>query len=232
VPTAAQDVGNVATSASLAYIVALPPGIPVPVVFPYNPESIVVHKQAAYHKTPQSTQSAPVGNFLGSHAESLTVTLILDMFGMPPIPPAASIALLKQALVASPVYKAMGNSKPPTVMFGWGTNIIMQEAVIKSMTVTYKRFLLGQPVRAEVNLTLEEVPLMLPGTNPSSMAIATRRTHTVLEGDSLASISFAEYGDPTKWRALAEANDIDDPMRLVPGTELLVPERNEVESLA
>jgi len=230
--TAAQDAGNIAASASLAYIVALPPGIPVPVVFPYNPESIVVHKSAAYSKTPQSTQSAPVSNYLGPHPESLTVTLILDMFGMPPVPPAASIALLKQALVASPVYKAMGNAKPPTVMFGWGTNIIMEEAVIKSMTVTYKRFLLGQAVRAEVNLTLEEVPLMLPGTNPTSGALASRRTHMLVEGDTLASIAFAEYGDATKWRALAEANDIDDPMRLAPGVELLVPDRNEVESLA
>jgi nucleoid-associated protein YgaU len=126
----------------------------------------------------------------------------------------------------------MGNAKPPTVMFGWGTNIIMEEAVIKSMTVTYKRFLLGQAVRAEVNLTLEEVPLMLPGTNPTSGALASRRTHMLVEGDTLASIAFAEYGDATKWRALAEANDIDDPMRLAPGVELLVPDRHEVESLA
>jgi nucleoid-associated protein YgaU len=42
-------------------------------------------------------------------------------------------------------------------------------------------------------------------------------------GDSLALLAWREYGDATAWRAIAEANGIDDPMALVPGTELVVP---------
>jgi nucleoid-associated protein YgaU len=45
----------------------------------------------------------------------------------------------------------------------------------------------------------------------------------VVAGDSLASIAYDEYEDARLWRALAEANHLDDPMRLPPGTELLVP---------
>jgi nucleoid-associated protein YgaU len=130
------------------------------------------------------------------------------------------------------VNTAMGDAKPPTVTFGWGTNIVMEEAYITSMSVTYTRFLLGNPVRADVQVSLEEVPLQLPATNPTSGGLTSRRTHTVVEGDTLASISFREYGAATKWRALAVANGLDDPMRLRPGTELLIPDPREAEALS
>jgi len=50
-------------------------------------------------------------------------------------------------------------------------------------------------------------------------------------GDTLASVAYEEYRNPTKWRALAEANGIDDPMRLRPGAVLIVPNRGEADSL-
>lgn len=219
------------TSQITAYITILPPGVGM-VVFPYNPEQITIQKQSHWHSTPQAAQSAGTPQYHGAGPESLNITLLLDTFALPPNPPDVAIMILKQALISSPVNTAMGDAKPPTVMFGWGTNIVMEEAYIKSMSVTYKRFLLGTPVRAEVTLALEEVPLTLPGTNPTSGALASRRTHMVIEGDTLASIAFQEYKDPNKWRALAVANGIDDPMRVKPGTELLVPDPREAESLS
>jgi nucleoid-associated protein YgaU len=52
--------------------------------------------------------------------------------------------------------------------------------------------------------------------------------HKVIAGDSLASIAFREYGDPAKWRPLAAANNIDDPIRLCVGTTLIVPAAGEL----
>ena len=43
--------------------------------------------------------------------------------------------------------------------------------------------------------------------------------------DTLPAIAAAEYGDARQWRAIAEANDIDDPLMLVPGTRLVLPPR-------
>jgi nucleoid-associated protein YgaU len=45
----------------------------------------------------------------------------------------------------------------------------------------------------------------------------------VVAGDSLASIAYAEYGDAGSWRRLAEANDIDDPLRVRDGAVLHIP---------
>jgi nucleoid-associated protein YgaU len=100
--------------------------------------------------------------------------------------------------------------------------------------VEYQRFLLGVPVRASATVHLKSVPLPAPlgPTNPTSGGLATRRTRTVVEGDSLASIAHQEYRDPNKWRALAEANNIDDPMRVKVGTVLVVPDRREAEALS
>ncbi len=52
--------------------------------------------------------------------------------------------------------------------------------------------------------------------------------HRVVAGDSLQSLAWREYGNATAWRAIAEANGIDDPSRLPAGTELVLPAAEEV----
>ena len=49
------------------------------------------------------------------------------------------------------------------------------------------------------------------------------RVHTVTDGDSLQSIAYKNYGDATRWRTLAEANGIDNPLTLRRGHELTIP---------
>jgi nucleoid-associated protein YgaU len=42
-------------------------------------------------------------------------------------------------------------------------------------------------------------------------------------GDRIDNIANEEYGDPAKWRPIAEANDMDDPDQLEPGHVLVIP---------
>ena len=65
----------------------------------------------------------------------------------------------------------------------------------------------------------QEVPA---GPNPTSHGIDTRRVH-LIEGDTLQSVAYAELGRATYWRAIADLNGIDDPLRLRPGTAILIP---------
>ena len=226
----ATDAASMASMVS-AYIQVLPPGFGT-VVFPYNPDEYTITKEAAWHHTPQpSAEGGGTPQFQGTKAQTMEVKILLDQFGLPPNPPEAAIEILKLAMAPTPESQALNDSKPPTVMYGWGTNIIMEEAYITHMSVTYKRFLLGNPVLAEVTVGLEAVPSVIPGTNPTSGGLSTKRSHTVVEGDTLASIAFREYRNANKWRALAVANGIDDPMRIKPGTVLLVPDPIEADSL-
>ena len=226
----ATDAASMASMVS-AYIQVLPPGFGT-VAFPYNPDEYTVRKTADWHHTPQpAAESGGTPQFQGTKAPTMDVKILLDQFGLPPNPPEIAIEILKQAMAPTPESQALQDSKPPTVMYGWGTNIIMEEAYITALAITYKRFLLGNPVLAEVVVSLEAVPTVLPGTNPTSGGLSTRRSHTVIEGDTLASIAFNEYRNANRWRALAVANGIDDPMRLRPGTVLLVPDPAEAEAL-
>ena len=48
-------------------------------------------------------------------------------------------------------------------------------------------------------------------------------THTVKDGDTLPSISYRAYGDATRWRLIAEANGVDNPLHLRRGSSLALP---------
>lgn len=223
---------GVAASSVQAYIQVLPPGFGT-VLFPFNPDQYTLEKHSTWHATAQpASADGGAKNFGGIKLPSMQVKILLDSFAVPPTPPEPCIAVLQAAMVPTDASMTTGDAKPPMVMFGWGTNIIMEQAHVKTMSVTYQRFMSGNPIRAEVTVGLEAAPsLPLPGTNPTSGGLATRRTHTVIEGDTLASIAFEAFRDPNKWRVLAETNDIDDPMRLSIGRVLLIPDPREVDIL-
>ena len=62
-------------------------------------------------------------------------------------------------------------------------------------------------------VALEEMPNEPWRQNPTSGSDSVRRSTPIVEGDSLASVAFAEYGDPRPWRDVARFNGIDDPLR-------------------
>ena len=47
--------------------------------------------------------------------------------------------------------------------------------------------------------------------------------YVIQSGDSLASIAQEVYGDPTRWRDIARANDLDEPYALTVGQPLRIP---------
>lgn len=65
---------------------------------------------------------------------------------------------------------------------------------------------------------------------PKNAATASTRTYTVEKGDTLWEVANSVYGDPTAWRAIATANDIENPRHLQAGTTLVVPNIGESDS--
>lgn len=124
-----------------------------------------------------------------------------------------------------------GPGRPPHFTLSWGT-FQSFDAVCKSLNVTFLLFRPdGTPTRAKSTLSLMQVhkdarsggDTPAATTNPTSRATHDVRSHVVREGDSLPSIAYAQLGDPTQWRAIAEANGIDDPLRLRAGQTLSIP---------
>src|SRR5262249_15794245 len=102
-----------------------------------------------------------------------------------------------------------------------------------SLSVQYTLFRPdGTPTRAQAQLSLIQAERAMDKSskggggkpqNPTTRAQPGLGSHTVHDGDSLASIAFAHYRDPTRCRAIAEANGIDDPLHLKRGTVLSIP---------
>lgn len=118
------------------------------------------------------------------------------------------------------------------VLVSWGSFLKDEAMKITDVQITFARFLAnGEPIRAKVTtLKLEQwpTPAVEGNKNPTSGGVAGRRTHRLTQGESLASLSQHYYGNGLRWRMIAEANGIDDPARLRPGTLVYLPASAEV----
>jgi nucleoid-associated protein YgaU len=111
---------------------------------------------------------------------------------------------------------------PPFVTFHWGHFVF--KGACTSLSIAFKLFsVTGEPIRAEVKLTLKQAEAAPAGQNPTTRSIPAVAVHTVSDGDSLPSIAYATYRDPTRWRTVAEANGIDNPLHIRRGTTLMLP---------
>ena len=112
---------------------------------------------------------------------------------------------------------------PPLVAFEWDREIF--KGVLESLNVSYTLFgPTGVPLRAKLSTTLREYrPVNVQFSERPRNSPDVEKRFTVRRGDALWSIAAQVYRDPAQWRALALANDIEDPRSLEPGTQLLVP---------
>ena len=116
---------------------------------------------------------------------------------------------------------------PPLVDFSWG-DLITDPALVKKVAVTYTHMLPnGKPARLKAKVDFTGTMKEKKATNPTSGGRTNRKTHTLLSGETLASVAYTEFNDAGLWRAIAEENEIDDPMRLIPGAVLLLPSFEE-----
>lgn len=197
------------------------------VTFQFNPKEYSIQKSASWESKPaKGAKKTSMPEFKGPEPRSMTVEIFLDATGSTDAPAGGlnkDIETLFDCCAPLPETLSSNKPSPPFVLFGWG-NTVSFEAFVKQVSVKYTLFAPdGTPIRASASLTLQEIATPASKQNPTSGGIAALRTHTVLAGDSLASIAYTEYGDARLWRAVADANRIDDPMRLRPGTSLFVP---------
>jgi nucleoid-associated protein YgaU len=209
-----------------ASVGAGPGGLIATVPFQFNPNKLALSKSTEWRRTPSRTAAeSAMPEFVGSGPRSLSVEVFLDATATHENTVDKKIEQLMVACV--PTASSIGQRKPasPWVRFEWGSEKSTEfDGVLTSFSVDYSLFDTGgKPLRATCALTMEEASTGTAGQNPTSGSRESRHTHRVVAGDSLPQLAWREYGDATAWRVIAEANEIDDPMVLAPGTELLVP---------
>ncbi|MFG2794555.1 hypothetical protein [Streptomyces sp. NPDC048419] len=217
-----------------AKIVSLNPLSPGMVLFDYNPERIMFNRTA--QTLTRNTSTGSSGSIL-TKAELATISISkiclvgadtknrcdrLLGWASPPSGIKEKILELYEMRVELPV-----------LTFQWGPPMVgfFYQVVLTRCDVSYTRFGEdGEPSRADVSLTMREQPSLVGSlpTNPTSGGLAGRTAHEMCEGENLVNIAAQRLGHPGRWRDLAEANGLDDPLRLRPGTSVYVPNPQEL----
>jgi hypothetical protein len=205
----------------------------------FNPKEYTIQKQNQWKVDPVVGTALPTAQFGGGQPRKLSLDLLFDGSDS-----SLDVAAVTARLFAAmEINKALGSGsgknsgRPPMITFAWGTTTPFK-AVADSLSVQYLLFKSdGTPIRAQAKLSLIQVEKAMDksggkggskkGGNPTTRALPGIGSHVVRDGDSLASIAYAHYRDPTRWRAIAEANAIDDPLRLRRGATLSIPRLEE-----
>jgi len=200
------------------------------IAFQFNPKELSLTKNAKWTRKPQrnAKKSAPP-EFSGSDPCKLAIEMFLDATDTMGDQVVKTIEQLFSCCVPTDESRGQGKGSPPWVVFKWG-GMTGFTSFVSSVTAKYSLFTpAGTPVRATCTVNLEEISGEAGGQNPTSGALAARDLHVMVAGDTLQSIAFRTYGDAGLWRSIAEANDIDDPMRIRPGQRVFVPSLLELE---
>lgn len=202
-----------------------------PLACQFNPSEYTISKSSAWTRVPVAAAvSAALPEFVGTNAAVLTLELFFDTREQGQGNVGDSVNRLLSWTQPSPRSIDIGAPTPPVIAFEWGRTAWF-DAYLSSVSARYVLFRRdGTPIRAHATLTLEEIPVILEGQNPTSGTGAQGqvRTRVLVAGESLALVAYQEYGRAEHWRAIAEASGIDDPARVAPGTPLLLPAVRDV----
>src|SRR4051794_8413379 len=197
--------------------------------FQFNPRELTLSKSAKWNRQAQKgSKKSDVPQFTGADPSKLSLEMFLDASDTKDDRVVKTVEQLFACCVPTDDSHQKKKGSPPWVIFHWGA-LTGFTAYISSVSVKYSLFTAeGLPIRGTATVNIEEIAGEQKGQNPTSGGLAARTVHTVVAGDSLPSIAWREYGDPTLWRPIAERNGIDDPMRLPAGTTLLIPAAEEL----
>jgi hypothetical protein len=214
------------TSLAKASIINLDTGGP-PITCMFNPKEYAFAKQNSWSQGQTGGTNVPQFEFGGGQPATLTLQFLFDTYTQgKDVRKEHTDAIWALMLVDDSLKDPKsGKARPPKVRFQWG-NTWSFDAVITSITQRFTLFLPeGTPVRATLDVAFQQIKdeKLFPKQNPTSGGAGGERVWQVNEGDTLSWIAYKEYGDPTKWRAIADANKLTCVRRLTPGMVLLIP---------
>ena len=202
------------------------------VAFQFNPRELALSKGTEWRRqTTRADDTAGPVQFQASQPSRLSLEVFLDASQEKDTAVVKAVERLFTTTVPTPTSLSRKKPSPPWVRFRWGS-LTSFLAYVSSVRATYTLFTRGGvPIRATVALDLEQITGPVPRQNPTSGTPLPQRRHVLVEGDTLAGVAYREYGDPHRWRAVAQANGIDDPFSLRPGQVLMLPAVDELRRL-
>ena len=200
-----------------------------PIYCLFNPAELTVSKSNSWQGGQSKGRNAPEQRFQSGQAATLSLSLTFDTTHEGSDVTIHTTKLLNLMKVDPDLPggdRGRNSARPPWVEFHWG-KLHSFRAVIEKLQLRYTYFASdGMPLRAKVDLSLKQWKdeAELPLQNPTSSTPMVHSVHTLLPGETLDRVAALHYQDATRWRLIAEANGVIDPLDIPPGTALILPE--------
>lgn len=207
-----------------------------PIEVDYNPTDLSFGQAATYADINIPGLDAPILQFVRGSTETLSLELFFDTTDS-----GTGSAAEPVTLKVDPFYQMVRISgdlhTPPIVRVVWGTHFpgLRNDQSVRPVPAfdcvvisCNRKFTLfnpdGIPLRAVVTLALREYRTLEEQLRSLNLQSSDHtRVHVVQEGEDLPLIAYEAYGKASQWRTIAEANNIDNPRALSPGTVLSLP---------
>ncbi|HEX6660516.1 MAG TPA: peptidoglycan-binding protein [Sphingomicrobium sp.] len=199
----------------------LPGGKKVDVQF--NPESMKVTLANQVEQPKSGDQSAGTAGiqFVGAGNSKLALTLWFDVTAMTDSPLDDVRRLTRDVVYfmnPKPSEKDKSKLSPPGMRFSWGSFIF--DGVVEGLEESLEFFsAAGKPLRASISLTMVQQKILVAKFEDSGVLQGRpgQRPFTAAkQNQSLQQMADAS-GKGGNWQPIADANGIEDPLRMPPG---------------
>jgi contractile injection system tube protein len=184
----------------------------------YNPEELKLDQGNQFSEVGIPGLDAPPLQYVRGKARTLSMDLFFDTYEADEdvrVHTGPLVALLDK----NPATKA-----PPVLLFSMGQFNFQCVLVDASQRFTmFRRD--GTPVRSIVSARFQEfVRIEIEITQ--GLFIGPPTIHNAIRNETASAIAGRTLGDPARWREVADANGIEDPLNIPPGATLRIPQRS------
>ncbi len=197
--------------------------------FMFNPTEYSISKTNDYSPGNKVAKDTPETKFQQGHPVELSLTIWFDTYN-------DGYDAEDVRKYTDPLYKLMevdpAKHAPPIMEFWWADTMILR-GVITSLRQKFTLFKHdGTPVRTSVDLSIKQKVKDDGSTDDDSFSLATaagkpwpQKVVTKTADASLWSIAAKVTGNPDFWKNIAEASNIEDPLKIKNGTSIQVPKK-------
>jgi hypothetical protein len=181
----------------------------------YNPEEFKLDQGNTFAEAGIPGLNAPPIQYVRGRARTLTMDLFFDTYE------SGQDVRVYTGQVVNLLNTLPQTKAPPVLLFSMGR--FNFECVLVDAGQRYTMFLRdGTPVRATLSTRFQEY-VRVDITIQQGLFIGPPSLQNYIQGQTLSGLASDYLGNPSQWRAIAQANNIDDPFHIPPGTPLVIP---------
>lgn len=200
----------------------------------FNPTEYGLSTSVNYSEVKVPGLDGAISQYISGNSDTLSIELMFNTYVPPRYNPNSGkvdavrgIDMEDVSVYTQKIYnltKISGSlHRPPICTFKWGS--LQFKGTVRDVQQKFTMFLdSGKPVRAVVTVKFSSVLDVVLSKKNSPWESPDRTKYRVLdEGSSLWQLAYDEYGNADKWKEIARANGISNPLDISPGMEIILP---------